>query len=196
MPSSTTRLRVACERAVATIVRAAPYSRAARAIDPPIRPTPISASLSMTGADAVTRILQALGALPPPLRGRDGEGGRTGLRRREPQGPPPLTPPRKGEGNTPRALWDLSSLFHHLGEGRDDELVRLFGADAHAQRIRQMIGADRAQHAAARGEQRVGVLRGPALGLGEMDQDEVADARRDLEAELRDLVADPGEPPL
>ena len=33
MPSSTTRLRVASERAVATIVRTAPCSRAARAIE-------------------------------------------------------------------------------------------------------------------------------------------------------------------
>ena len=42
-PSSTTRLRVASERAVATISFTTPCSRAARAIEEPIRPTPISA---------------------------------------------------------------------------------------------------------------------------------------------------------
>ena len=42
-PSSATRLRVAAERAVATIARTAPCARAARAIEEPIRPTPISA---------------------------------------------------------------------------------------------------------------------------------------------------------
>ena len=36
-------------RAVATISRTTPYSRAARAIEPPIRPTPISARRSMMG---------------------------------------------------------------------------------------------------------------------------------------------------
>jgi len=40
-----------------------------------------------------------------------------------------------------------------------------------------LIEAMRAQHRAARGEQRVGLFRGSALGLGEMNQDEVADAR-------------------
>jgi len=50
IPSSTTRLRVAADRAVATIERTAPRSRAARAIDEPIRPTPMSARRSK-GAD-------------------------------------------------------------------------------------------------------------------------------------------------
>src|SRR6266536_2126708 len=54
---------------------------------------------------------QELGVLPPPLRGRVGEGGRSLLRRcRRIEGPPPLTPPQQkgvharlrramGEGN-------------------------------------------------------------------------------------------------
>src|SRR5919197_858046 len=42
-PSSATRRRVAADRAVATIERAAPCARAARAIEEPIRPIPISA---------------------------------------------------------------------------------------------------------------------------------------------------------
>ena len=49
MPSSTTRLRVASERAVATISFTTPCSRAARAIEEPIRPTPISARRSNNG---------------------------------------------------------------------------------------------------------------------------------------------------
>ena len=49
MPSSTTRLRVAAERAVATIERTTPYSRAARAIEPPISPTPMMAIWLKTG---------------------------------------------------------------------------------------------------------------------------------------------------
>ena len=85
-------------------------------------------------------------------------------------------------------------LPHQLGERRDHEAVRLLGADAHAQRVRQVIGADRAHHEAARGEQRVGILRGLALGLGEVDQDEIADARRDRQAELADFFGEPCEP--
>src|SRR5688572_27601861 len=45
-----------------------------------------------------------LGVLPPPLRGRAGEGGSSmRLWCCNTLGPPPLTPPRKGEGNTPSA---------------------------------------------------------------------------------------------
>src|SRR5271163_2892976 len=50
MPSSATRRRVAAVRALATISRAAPCARAARAIEEPIRPTPISASRLNGGA--------------------------------------------------------------------------------------------------------------------------------------------------
>ena len=41
-PSSRMRCRVGSERDVATISRTRPSARAARAIEPPIRPTPIS----------------------------------------------------------------------------------------------------------------------------------------------------------
>src|SRR3954466_6156598 len=44
MPSSATRARVFSERAVVTISPATPWARAARAIEPPIRPKPISAT--------------------------------------------------------------------------------------------------------------------------------------------------------
>jgi hypothetical protein len=50
MPSSTTRARVLGERAVATISRTAPCARAARAMDEPIRPGPMMASLSNNGS--------------------------------------------------------------------------------------------------------------------------------------------------
>ena len=55
IPSSATRRRVCGERAVATIVCAAPCARAARAIDDPIRPTPISASRLNKVAGLLTR---------------------------------------------------------------------------------------------------------------------------------------------
>ena len=71
---------------------------------------------------------------------------------------------------------------HELGERRDHEPVRLLGADGHAQRVRQLVGADLAQDQAARGEEGVGLLGGAALGLGKMDQHEIGDARRDLQA--------------
>jgi hypothetical protein len=44
MPSSATRARVFAERADVTISPARPWARAARAIEPPIRPKPISAT--------------------------------------------------------------------------------------------------------------------------------------------------------
>src|SRR2546430_9464514 len=50
MPSSLTRARVLAERAVVTISSANPCSRAARAIEPPISPKPISATLLNGGA--------------------------------------------------------------------------------------------------------------------------------------------------
>ena len=43
LTSPATRARVFCERAVVTISPANPCNRAARAIEPPIRPKPISA---------------------------------------------------------------------------------------------------------------------------------------------------------
>jgi hypothetical protein len=50
MPSCSTRARVCAERAVVTISPASPCARAARAIEPPIRPKPISATLPNSGA--------------------------------------------------------------------------------------------------------------------------------------------------
>ena len=52
-----TRRRVAAERAVATIARTTPCARAARAIDEPIRPTPISARRLKSGAHRSRRLL-------------------------------------------------------------------------------------------------------------------------------------------
>src|ERR1700733_15197499 len=86
-PSSATRRRVAAERALATISRTAPCARAARAIEEPIRPTPISASRLNSGAGLVT----------------------------------------------------ASRRFgQEVLERRDDETVGFFGANRHAQRVRQL----------------------------------------------------------
>jgi hypothetical protein len=49
MPSSVTRARVFSERAVVTISLASACDRAARAIEPPIRPKPISATRRKIG---------------------------------------------------------------------------------------------------------------------------------------------------
>ena len=115
-PSSATRRRVAAERALATISRTAPCARAARAIDEPIRPTPISARRLKSGAGLVT------------------------------------------------ASRRLCQKFLERG---DDETVRFFGADGHAQRIRQLIGGGLPQNEPARGEKGVRVLGGAAFGLAE-----------------------------
>src|SRR5271167_919778 len=50
MPSSMTRRRVAAERAVATMLRTTFWARAARAIEEPISPTPMSARRSNSGS--------------------------------------------------------------------------------------------------------------------------------------------------
>src|SRR5450755_1607624 len=122
MPSSATRLRVAAERAVATIERTAPCARAARAIEEPISPTPISASRSKITGD-----LSGTGRL----------------------------------------------AGHELAECRDHEPIRLLGADAHAERIRQMIGAGLPQHEAALHQEAICVLRRPSALLREVDEDEI-----------------------
>src|SRR5579871_785340 len=142
-PSSRTRLRVAAERAVATIERTAPWARAARAIDAPIKPTPISASRSNTGGDF------------------------------------------SGTGGLAR---------HELAERRDRQPVRLLGADAHAERMRQVIGAGLPQHEAAFHEEAVRVLRRLAALLREVDQHEIRRTRRHLEPERADLLLEPGKP--
>src|SRR5208282_2365600 len=142
-PSSATRRRVSAERAVATISRTTPCARAARAIEEPIKPTPIKARRLNSGADFVT----------------------------------------------------ASCRFRQeLSERGDDEVVRLLLADAHAQRVRQLVGAELAQDEPARGEEGVCVLGGASLAIGEMDQQKIGDARRYLEAEFADLPREPGEP--
>ena len=73
---------------------------------------------------------------------------------------------------------------HEVAQAVDHEAVGLLGADGHAQRVRQAVIVQRAQHEAALGQERVGVGRGLALGLREMDQDEIRHARRHLQAEL------------
>jgi hypothetical protein len=55
MPSSSTRARVFSERAVVTISLASAWTRAARAIEPPIRPKPISATRRKIGVVFIWR---------------------------------------------------------------------------------------------------------------------------------------------
>src|SRR5690606_2205502 len=77
--SSTTRSRVACVRAVATISRASPFARAARAIEEPISPTPISARRLNTGLAVIEssrglpgeEVAQSLDHQPVCLLGAD-----------------------------------------------------------------------------------------------------------------------------
>src|SRR5580700_8853076 len=138
-PSSITRRRVAGERAVATIWPTSRCARAARAIEEPIRPVPISARRPNSGSA-------------------------------------------------------MARSRHELCQGGDHQPVRLLGADAHAQRMRQAIGADLAQDETARGQHPVGIRGRAAIGLTEMDEDEIRGARRHLKAELADLGAEPTEP--
>ena len=57
--------------------------------------------------------------------------------------------------------------FMNSRQRRHHEPVRLLGADAHAQRVRQAVARDLAQDQAARGESLVGIGRGFAAGLRE-----------------------------
>ena len=72
-PSSAIRRRVAAERAVATMEPAAPCARAARAMEEPIRPIPISATRLKTGFPLIygPAIFTRSGT-PPARRRRDG----------------------------------------------------------------------------------------------------------------------------
>src|SRR5580658_1860935 len=139
MPSSFTRARVLAERAVVTISPANPCARAARAIEPPISPKPISAIL--------------------------------------------------GNGSVA-----FTSTAHEIAQRLDHEAVGLLGADGHAQRMRQPVIGQRAQHQAAPGQEGVGFSRGLALLGGEMDQDEISHARRHLESEFCHFLGEPVAP--
>src|SRR5262249_44968708 len=113
-----TRRRVAADRAVAAIEPTTPCARAARAIEEPIRPTPIKARRLKSGASV---------AAPPP----------------------PLSRSRRSL----RFAQEFGERLHH-------QPVGFLGADAHAQGMRQLVGADLTQDEAARGEEGVGILGG------------------------------------
>ena len=81
-------------------------------------------------------------------------------------------------------------------EAADDQAVGFLGADGHAQRVGQAVGGDPAQQQPARGEEGVGLRRRSCPSAREMDQHEIGDARRHLQAELADLLGQPGEPVL
>ena len=77
-------------------------------------------------------------------------------------------------------------------EGRDNETVRFFGADGEPQAMRQPVGADCAQDQAPVQEKAVRRL---CLRLAvEMQKQEIADARRDLDPERGNFMGEPGKP--
>src|SRR4029077_1710327 len=76
----------------------------------------------------------------------------------------------------------------------DNEAIGFLGADAHAQSIRQLVGADLAQDKAAFREESIRVLSGTPLGIGEVDEHEIRRAWRSGKPELADLVRKPREP--
>src|SRR5258708_33324817 len=82
--------------------------------------------------DAVS--FRAGGVLPPPLWGRVGEGGRccrTSCVRQ--LLPPPLTPPHKGEGNTPSLLKRMRPILRVVVTAAASPLVfPAFAPHAHA----------------------------------------------------------------
>ena len=83
---------------------------------------------------------------------------------------------------------------HEVAQAVDHQPVGFLGADGQAQRMRQAVIGQAAQHQAALGEERIGVGGGLALLLREMDQDEIRHARRHLEAELCHFIRQPAAP--
>ena len=81
-----------------------------------------------------------------------------------------------------------------IAQSRHHEAVRLLVADRQAQGVGEAVGIDPAQDQPAAGQERVRILRRPARVFREMDEQEIADARRDLEAQGLDLAGEPGEP--
>src|SRR5262249_22135765 len=110
----------------------------------------------------------------------------------EPMRPTPTkaTRPNSGAG----LVTASRRLRQEILERGHDQAVRLLSADAHAQRVRQLVGADLAQDQSARSEERVRLLGGAALRVWEVDQHKIGDARRHLEPELFNLLRQPGEP--
>src|SRR5580658_2448436 len=93
----------------------------------------------------------------------------------EPIRPTPSSARRLNCGADAPSFVTASRRFcQEIPEPGHDEAVRFFGADAQAQRVRQFVGGRLAQDESARGEKRVRVLGGPALGLRKVNQDEIA----------------------
>src|SRR5262249_27975041 len=120
--------------------RAAPWARTARAIEEPIRPIPISARRLKIGAPFMEGNPAARPRRSSPFAGR-GQG--SGTRRTARRTASPLLP-------------------HELRQRGDHEAIRLLGAYAHAQGVRQFIGLDATQDQPALGQEGVGVLGGTA----------------------------------
>src|SRR6202453_5210174 len=105
----------------------------------------------------------------------------------EPISPTPIRARRLNIGATLR-VFSVATVLRRpskkLTERFDEEPIGVFGADAHAQRIRQLVGADLTQDEAARGKESVGLLRRPPFGRRKVDQQKIGDAWRDFKAEF------------
>ena len=115
---------------------------AARAIEEPIRPTPISAIVGNSGSA------------------------------------------RRGSG--------IVQADRKCAQRRDDAGIGVLVADGQAQAIRHAVAVHAAQDEAGGGQRRVGAAR--LARVGEADQQEIAVARRNLQAERRDFAAQPRQP--
>ena len=154
MPSSMTRRRVAADRAVATMLPARFCARAARAIDDPIRPTPIRARRSNTEAVIAGSGLAVRISLRRSSRGRAGWGPvlRFFAVERTPPGRASRGhPPRRRGGKTsarplfrsrPSSRSYRGWSCHEFRERCHRKPICFLAPDAHAQGIWQPIGAD------------------------------------------------------
>ena len=164
---------------------------------------PISAATGAAGADRNAED-DEVGAFAPPRRWSRPPGRRGRARARACASPPSArwrrssrTAPLRARGARDRRAdqadadqreaverWRrrvTPAFRHELGERRDHQPVRLLGADGHAQRVRQPIGArPRAGSGRARSGTRRPRRRSCPCVVGKMDQHEIADARRHL----------------
>ena len=81
-------------------------------------------------------------------------------------------------------------------ERRHDLAIGFFRADGEAQRIRQPIALEPTQDQPSARQIGVRLPRGLARLGGEMDEEEIADARRDRKPERADLRGEPGKPAI
>src|SRR5215467_2107112 len=116
MPSSITRRRVFAERAVATMLPTSFCARAARAIEEPIKPTPISAKRLNRGAVMRGSDVAALRVRSLPVFG-DGRVGSFSRHRLAEAVPILLSPVKNGDGTK-------KAIKQQLGHGATGFLMK------------------------------------------------------------------------